>query len=100
MRAVGVVEIAAGILVAIIPRYAAYVVMAWLWLIIVNLVLFVVAMFTSGNISPGEREDRANRWVLPAFAIIAFKIAATALVRASICWRTFSGATCSYPAGG
>jgi protein-S-isoprenylcysteine O-methyltransferase Ste14 len=40
-------------------------------LIIVNLVLFVVAMFTSGNISPGEREDRANRWVLPAFAIIA-----------------------------
>src|SRR6516162_9650432 len=41
-------------------------------LIIVNLVLFVAAMFTSGNISPGEREDRANRWVLPAFAVIAF----------------------------
>lgn len=41
-------------------------------LIIVNLVLFVAAMFTSGNISPGEREDRSNRWVLPAFAIIAF----------------------------
>jgi protein-S-isoprenylcysteine O-methyltransferase Ste14 len=41
-------------------------------LIIVNLALFVVAMFTSGNISPGEREDRANRWVLPAFAILAF----------------------------
>ncbi len=29
-------------------------------------------MFTSGNISPGEREDRANRWVLPAFTIIGF----------------------------
>jgi protein-S-isoprenylcysteine O-methyltransferase Ste14 len=40
-------------------------------LIIVNLGLFVAAMFTSGNISPGKREDRANRWVLPTFVIIA-----------------------------
>ena len=39
MRGVGVIEIVAGILVAIIPRYAAYIVMAWLWLIIVNLVM-------------------------------------------------------------
>lgn len=39
MRGVGVVEIVAGILVALVPRYAAYVVMAWLWLIIGNLVL-------------------------------------------------------------
>ena len=38
MRGVGVIEIVAGLLVAIIPRYAAYVVMAWLWLIIANLV--------------------------------------------------------------
>jgi protein-S-isoprenylcysteine O-methyltransferase Ste14 len=44
-------------------------------LIIVNLALFVAAMFTGGNISPGEREDRANRWVLPAFAIIGFLLA-------------------------
>ena len=41
-------------------------------LIIVNLVLLAAAMFTSGNINPGEREDRANCWVLAAFAIIAF----------------------------
>jgi uncharacterized membrane protein YphA (DoxX/SURF4 family) len=39
MRGVGVIEIVAGLLVAIIPRYAAYIVMAWLWLIIANLVM-------------------------------------------------------------
>jgi hypothetical protein len=38
MYGVGIVEIAAGILVAFIPRYAAYVVAAWLLGIIVNLV--------------------------------------------------------------
>lgn len=41
-------------------------------LIIVNLVLFLAALFTEGNISSGEREDRGNRWVLPAFAVIGF----------------------------
>lgn len=39
MRGIGVIEIIAGILVALVPRYAGYVVMAWLWLIIGNLVL-------------------------------------------------------------
>jgi protein-S-isoprenylcysteine O-methyltransferase Ste14 len=29
-----------------------------------------VALFADGNLSPGEREDRANRWVLPAFGLI------------------------------
>jgi hypothetical protein len=37
MYGVGVIEIAAGILVAFIPRYAAYVVAGWLFGIIVNL---------------------------------------------------------------
>ena len=37
MRGVGVVEIAAGILVALAPRFGSYVVAAWLWGIIVNL---------------------------------------------------------------
>jgi uncharacterized membrane protein YphA (DoxX/SURF4 family) len=37
MYAVGVIEIAAGIAVALKPRYAAYVVVAWLGGIIVNL---------------------------------------------------------------
>jgi len=39
VRGVGVIEIVAGVLAAIIPRYAADVVMASLWLIIVNLAL-------------------------------------------------------------
>ena len=39
MRGVGVIEVVAGILVAIAPRYFAYLVMAWLWLIIGNLLL-------------------------------------------------------------
>ena len=29
-----------------------------------------VALFSSGNLSPGVREDRANRWVIVAFGII------------------------------
>ena len=28
------------------------------------------ALFSEGNLSPGEREDRANRWVIVAFALI------------------------------
>ena len=39
MRGVGVIEMVAGILVAIAPRYFGYLVMAWLWLIIGNLLL-------------------------------------------------------------
>ena len=39
MLAVGVVEIAAGVLVALRPRIGAYVVAVWLWVIIVNLLV-------------------------------------------------------------
>jgi hypothetical protein len=39
MYAVGVVEICAGFLVALVPRVGAYVVAAWLALIILNLLL-------------------------------------------------------------
>jgi hypothetical protein len=39
MLAVGVIEIAAGLLVALRPRIGAYVVALWLWGIIVNLLL-------------------------------------------------------------
>jgi protein-S-isoprenylcysteine O-methyltransferase Ste14 len=34
------------------------------------LVLFGVAVFSGGNLSPGVREDRANRWVIAAFGLI------------------------------
>ena len=36
-------------------------------LAIVGCVLLAVSIFTEGNLSPGEREDRDNRWVLIAF---------------------------------
>jgi len=32
--------------------------------------LAVVALFAGGNLSAGEREDRGNRWVIAAFALI------------------------------
>ncbi|MGO9060855.1 MAG: methyltransferase family protein [Candidatus Binataceae bacterium] len=42
-------------------------------LIALAVALFVmagVALFSAGNLSPGEREDRANRWVLVAFTLV------------------------------
>jgi hypothetical protein len=39
MLGVGVIEIIAGLLVAVRPRLGAYVVMLWLWGIVVNLLL-------------------------------------------------------------
>jgi GTP cyclohydrolase I len=39
MLVVGVIEIAAGILVAVAPRIGGYVVAVWLWVIIVNLLI-------------------------------------------------------------
>jgi protein-S-isoprenylcysteine O-methyltransferase Ste14 len=41
--------------------------------IALTIVLFALtgaAFFTSGNLSPGEREDRSNRWVIAAFAVL------------------------------
>jgi protein-S-isoprenylcysteine O-methyltransferase Ste14 len=37
---------------------------------VVTLALSGAALFTEGNLSPGEREDRANRWVFLAFGLI------------------------------
>src|SRR5512144_1200443 len=39
-------------------------------LAIALLVLSGVALFSGGNLSPGEREDRTNRWVIVVFALI------------------------------
>jgi protein-S-isoprenylcysteine O-methyltransferase Ste14 len=37
---------------------------------VVTFVLAGVGLFSSGNLSPGEREDRGNRWVLIAFGVL------------------------------
>jgi protein-S-isoprenylcysteine O-methyltransferase Ste14 len=39
-------------------------------LAIAVVVMAGVALFSGGNLNPGEREDRGNRWVLIAFALI------------------------------
>ena len=44
-------------------------------LAIVLVVLSGVALFSGGNLSPGEREDRGNRWVLVAFGLIGLLLA-------------------------
>jgi protein-S-isoprenylcysteine O-methyltransferase Ste14 len=41
-------------------------------LAVVFLAMSGVAFFAGGNLSPGVREDRTNRWVIGAFAIIGF----------------------------
>lgn len=37
---------------------------------ILTFILAFAALFSGGNLSPGEREDRSNRWVIVAFALI------------------------------
>lgn len=37
---------------------------------IIVVLMTAVALFTSGNLSAGEREDRGNRWVLATFGVI------------------------------
>lgn len=37
---------------------------------IATLAMAVASLFTEVNLSSGEREDRTNRWVLPAFGVI------------------------------
>ncbi|WP_322087033.1 isoprenylcysteine carboxylmethyltransferase family protein [Burkholderia sp. BCC1999] len=43
--------------------------------VIATLVMAVAALFTEGNLSSGERENRDNRWVLAAFAVSGFLLA-------------------------
>jgi protein-S-isoprenylcysteine O-methyltransferase Ste14 len=39
-------------------------------LAVITFVLAGVALFSGGNLSPGERGDRGNRWVIVAFGVI------------------------------
>lgn len=44
---------------------------AFIWLAILTAILLGVSFFTDASLSPGEQEDRSNRWVLGAFSILA-----------------------------
>jgi protein-S-isoprenylcysteine O-methyltransferase Ste14 len=48
---------------------------AFVGLAVATLVLGAVGMFSAGNLSSGEQEDRGNRWVLAAFTVLALLIA-------------------------
>ncbi|MEJ6783790.1 methyltransferase family protein [Aminobacter sp. Piv2-1] len=37
---------------------------------VLTVVLTVIALFSGGNLSPGEEEDRSNRWVLAVFGVL------------------------------
>lgn len=45
---------------------------ALITLAVVTLAMLIVAPFSNVNLSSGEKEDRANRWVFIAFGLIAF----------------------------
>ena len=44
-------------------------------LAIVTILLTAIALLSEGNLSPGEREDRGNRWVFIVFGLISILIA-------------------------
>src|ERR1700752_5417928 len=60
-------------------------------LVVVGVALTVVAFFSPGNLSAGEREDRGNRWVLIAFALIGFLSAWLPAFSDRIGFWTFGG---------
>lgn len=57
------------------------------------LVMVVVALFTQGNLSSGEREDRGNRWVLIAFGLLGVAAGYLPAYTDRIDFWTFDGQT-------
>ena len=43
----------------------------FIWLAVLTAILLGVSFLTDASLSPGEQEDRSNRWVLGAFSILA-----------------------------
>jgi protein-S-isoprenylcysteine O-methyltransferase Ste14 len=60
-------------------------------LTIVVFALSGASLFTSGNLSTGEREDRHNRWVIGAFAVIGLLDAFLPAYTERIGFWTFGG---------
>ncbi len=60
-------------------------------LVIVTAALGVAALFTEGHIGSGVREDRSNRWVIGAFAIIGLADAWLPAFTDRIDFLTFGG---------
>jgi len=62
-------------------------------LAVVTALLVIVSFFAGGNLSPGIREDRGNRWVLKAFAIIGLLAGFVPAYTDRIGFWTFDGGT-------
>ncbi|MBN3742730.1 MULTISPECIES: isoprenylcysteine carboxylmethyltransferase family protein [Burkholderia] len=60
---------------------------------IATLAMAVAALFTEGNLSSGERENRDNRWVLAAFAVSGFLLAYVPALTDRLEVWTFGGDT-------
>ena len=55
------------------------------------IVMAGAALFTSGNLSPGQREDRSNRWIIPAVGLIGLLQAYLPAYADRIGFWTFGG---------
>jgi len=78
MAATGLISVAVYLALAIVGEggFAAFFSHAALTaLAIVTLAALVASLFTHGNLSAGEREDRANRWVIAAFGVLGLALA-------------------------
>ncbi|MDS0796890.1 isoprenylcysteine carboxylmethyltransferase family protein [Burkholderia pseudomultivorans] len=62
-------------------------------IVVATLAMAVVAMFTEGNLSAGERESRDNRWVLAAFALLGLLLAYLPALTDRLDFWTFDGDT-------
>ncbi|KVG62405.1 methyltransferase family protein [Burkholderia pseudomultivorans] len=62
-------------------------------IVVATLAMAVVAMFTEGNLSAGERERRDNRWVLAAFALLGLLLAYLPALTDRLDFWTFDGDT-------
>ncbi|VWD10176.1 isoprenylcysteine carboxyl methyltransferase [Burkholderia lata] len=61
--------------------------------VVATLAMAVVAMFTEGNLSSGERENRDNRWVLAAFGVSGLLLAYLPALTDRLDFWTFGGDT-------
>jgi protein-S-isoprenylcysteine O-methyltransferase Ste14 len=66
---------------------------AFIALAIATVVLTAASLFSHGNVSSGEKEDRSNRWVLLVFTLIALLMAWLPAYTDRMNLWTFGGAT-------
>lgn len=59
--------------------------------VVVTFALAVAALFSGGSMSPGVREDRGNRWVIAAFALLGVLTAFLPAYTDRIDFWTFGG---------